>query len=783
MSLLDPSVDPVIARGVQRRAGNTMVWTVLPAGTTNISAVIGTSTVCGWGFYAGTPGASFNRIEIPFICTAAEYIPTAFLVRIRHTNSSGAIQATGTAAVAASVSAEEIADVVLSATVTTAQPIWVEIITDGRVQLYNVTTSGGAAIYTTPTYPQTEYWTDINQSNPGAASLSSSQRLFLFSAFFDDSTAATRHLSSDLGADLNLTGWPGRIASVHPSIIETASIGTVSWTGNVSSSTFSGWGFYVGNQTTSFNAVALWLRAFNASFVPKVGVLRVRRMPSDSGTWGSTNPASWTVLAETKVTQLGLAALTWRQVVFALPKSCSGHVWIEFQTDGYVAVSRNAGHTTTPTFSSPPQAHYVTSSRLSRPAEWAAVSPPHYTPHARLGNYDFRGGRLAVRTEFSGQISGGSSAPVNPTVAIALPVNAQNILPALEGRELNVYFDACIWASVPLSELCIDVTCTKGAQFDRWWRYTPTSGDAGSTTFTLAVYTKDRATLLASAAATLKTVALTHPTAGVSRKVLMIGDSTWANGVVAAELVNLFNGDAKYTLTLVGSNDGNVNDSGAVSRAVKVEAIAGWSFSLFTTDTATAWTEIGGTARTGSPFSFSGAFNFASYMSTQSITMASGDWVLINLGINDVFSFTDDTTLQTTLSTMATQLAAWITSIKAAVSGIRIGICVTIPPSGSQDSFGVNYTSVQTLRRYEQNLRLWRDTILTNHDSTVASNVYIIPYHVALDRVNNFGTSSVALNARNSATYNQPNNGVHPANAGYWQLADLLRSYLKAIET
>jgi lysophospholipase L1-like esterase len=782
MGVLDQAVDPVVARGIQRQPGAAVVWSTLPAGTTNVPAVGAANSICGWAFYAGTPAASFSRIAIPFICTQAEYVPTAFLVRIRHTDQSGAILATGTAAVAASLSVEEVAEVTLSATVTTAQPIWVEIITDGRVQMYNITTAASAAVYPTPTYPQTRYWTDINQSNPGATALSGSQRLYHFWSYADDSTASTRKLASDLGADMNLTGWPGRVASVHPSLIETASIGTVNWTANVSSSTFSGWGFYAGNQTTSFNAVALWLRAFNASFVAKVGVLRIRQMPADSGTWSSTNPASWTILAESRITQLGLAASTWRQVVFALPKSVSGHVWIEFQTDGYTAVSMNAGGTATPTYAAPPTTCYVTGSLLAQPKSWTAVGT-HYTPHARLGNYDFRGGRLAVRTEFSGQISGGSATVVNPTVAIALPTNAQNILPALEGRELNVYFDGCIWASVPLDQLCVDVTCTKGAQFGQWWRYTPTSGDAGSTTFTLAVYTKDRATLLASAAATLKTVALTHPTVAVSRKVLMIGDSTWANGIVAAELVNLFNGDAKYTLTLVGSNNGNVNDSGAVSRAVSVEAISGWTFNLFTTDTATAWTEIGGTARTGSPFSFAGAFNFASYLSAQSITMASGDWVLINLGINDIFGATDDTTLQAALSTMSTQLAAWITSIKAAVSGVRIGLCVTIPPNANQDAFGVNYTSVQTLRRYEQNLRLWRAELLANHDTTVASNVYVIPYHVGLDRVNNFPTSSVALNARNSTTYDQSSNGVHPANAGYWQLADVLRSYLKAVET
>lgn len=375
-----------------------------------------------------------------------------------------------------------------------------------------------------------------------------------------------------------------------------------------------------------------------------------------------------------------------------------------------------------------------------------------------------------------------SLVPANPSVSIALPTNAQNILPALEGRELNIYFDSCVWSNVPLSELSIDITCTKGAQFDRWWRYTPTSGDAGSTTLTLSVYTKDRATLLASATTTLKTVALSHPSAGVSRKVLMIGDSTWSHGIVAAELIALFVGDTKYTLTLVGSNDGVQVDSGSVARTVKVEAIAGWTFNLFTTSSATAWTEMGGTARTGSPFQFSGAFNFASYLSAQSITMSSGDWVLINLGINDVFSYTTDATLQTLLTTTITQLAAWITSIKAAVSGIRIGICITIPPSWSQDAFGRNYSSEQTLRRYERNLKLWREAVLAAHDTSVASDVYVIPYHVGVDRVNNFATLATALNARNATTYEQPSNAVHPDYSGYYQGSDMLRSFLKAIE-
>jgi len=233
---------------------------------------------------------------------------------------------------------------------------------------------------------------------------------------------------------------------------------------------------------------------------------------------------------------------SWRQVVFALNASVSGHVWIEIQSNGYLAVSMNAGGTATPTYSSAtyPITRYVTGSVLAALSAWAAVGT-HYTPHARLGNYDFTGGRPVPRTEFSRQISAGTAVSTIPVVSIrAAGQRAEYPSSAGRTRARTSYFENIITSTVPLSELCIDVTCTKGAQFERWWRYTPTSGDAGSTTFTVAVYTKSRATLLATASATLKTVALSHPASGVTRKVLMIGDSTWAGGIVAAELVNLF---------------------------------------------------------------------------------------------------------------------------------------------------------------------------------------------------------------------------------------------------
>lgn len=182
-------------------------------------------------------------------------------------------------------------------------------------------------------------------------------------------------------------------------------------------------------------------------------------------------------------------------------------------------------------------------------------------------------------------------------------------------------------------------------------------------------------------------------------------------------------------------------------------------------------------------------FDFSQYLTDTSATMASGDWVLIHLGINDVFSATTDAAVQTILDGLATNIDAVVgtgaspadTTIRGAVSGIRVGLCVTIPPSASQDAMGVNYTSAQSLWRYQRNLKLLQQWLIDTYDNATytARNIHVLPYHVNLDTVNNMSTTATALNARNATTYAMQNNGVHPDTKGYWQMADSLFAFLK----
>jgi lysophospholipase L1-like esterase len=336
---------------------------------------------------------------------------------------------------------------------------------------------------------------------------------------------------------------------------------------------------------------------------------------------------------------------------------------------------------------------------------------------------------------------------------------------AVEGRELGIYFEDFLRSDLPLSNYTFDVVCTKGEHDDIRWFYTPIAADAGTLPWSINVYYAG--VLVKTFSTSITIVALTAGN-GVTRKVVTIGDSTTSGGEWLAEEQNLFSADV-MAITQVGSITSVTNDSGATPRTTKHDAKTGWTLALFYTDAT-------------SPFVFTGAFNFATYLTTNSITLAANDWVRIHLGINDIFSATDDVTLQTTMEAARITLAAMITNIKAAVSGIRVGIMVTIPPSHSQDAMGTNYGAGQTLVRYQRNRAKWCESLVAWYGAGQVANVYLIPTNLTLDTYHNMQTGTTAYNARNVVTYAKQVNGVHPASSGYWQMADTVFAFLKGLQ-
>ena len=541
-----------------------------------------------------------------------------------------------------------------------------------------------------------------------------------------------------------------------------------------SSSTFSGWGQMLGLISAPFNAVQIQMNPYDVNNLPSQIVINIRQMP-DPSLWAAQNPASWPVVATSGQLAVNLPYNTFTTVTAQLSAFASSNLWLEVLANGYWTGNKVSAGVT----NGPPWPAYVTGKALTTTNWVAGPSTNSFEFALSLGT------NSTAITSFTGTHALADQVQAAAAVEIHLPVNAQNNLYALQGRELNLYFQNIIRSSIPLSSLNLAVSCAKEAQFQNWWRYTPLVGDAGTNLFTITVSTPDTSNVLASATCNLVTKIAASPSTPVTRKALMIGDSTMANGNPLAELVNLFNGDAKYTLAEIGSNTGSQNDSGGTSRAIACDSISGWSIGYFYTNSTSAWTQINGTNRTGSPFIFtniSSQFNFVVYLATNSLTLASNDWVFINLGINDVFNYFSDSALQAQITTNLAMLNGMITNISAAVPGVRVGLCLTIPPSPSQDGFGVNYPGGQTQARYRRNRDLWVEALLANYDSTTVFNVFVVPFNLNLDTVNNMQSNPVALNARNGVTYSQPSNGIHPANPGYYQLADTLQMFLKGKE-
>lgn len=322
---------------------------------------------------------------------------------------------------------------------------------------------------------------------------------------------------------------------------------------------------------------------------------------------------------------------------------------------------------------------------------------------------------------------------------------------AVVGREANVYFSGL--SMLDPSRVDWDVTYNgNGAQHQND-RFTVIPDVAG--TFSLTVSALDPISSVVLATATTSVYVAAAATAATPT-LLAIGDSTTAGGEVTAELVVLDTADANMALTLIGTKGTNPN---------KYEATSGWSTTTFTT--------------TGSPFYISSAIDVAGYLTNNSL--ATPTHVVINLGINDVFSATTDAGARLSAQTAAANLAKLIASINIASATTKIGIALTTAPSDNQDAFGntSNYTTGQTQRRYKRNWATLCRVLIDAFNGKTANLLWLLPYNTTNDTGRNMLTATAVSNSRNSTTITRQNNGVHPAGSGYLQIADILYAWLK----
>lgn len=384
----------------------------------------------------------------------------------------------------------------------------------------------------------------------------------------------------------------------------------------------------------------------------------------------------------------------------------------------------------------------------------------------------------AVNTNFPVMIAKGNTKPVYEPYGndyiypqYIVTVEADDIIAnvpkkmfALVGLETNIYFENLVenWQDYQWN-----IDCDVGIQLERGYRITPIAADVGSHTMDIYIKASEKVTKKVT---TTLVVASASAGSGDTVKLIVLGDSTTDAGTPIKKLHADFVDDVMTVQTL-GTRGTAPNN---------MEGRSGWTLADYFTKASITYTDGRGTIY--NPFYNPTSQTFdASYYFTNS-GVDEPDWFFINMGINDMFNYTSDGALESGIETAIERVDAMISSLQDAVIGIKVGICLTIPPNDSQDAFGKAYKCKQSRDRYKRNNTIWVNELIKEYDGREAEGIYLVPINVALDTVYNMGLETIPVNARNTdITYQSPvgNGCVHPATSGYWQIADVYAAFLK----
>jgi lysophospholipase L1-like esterase len=364
----------------------------------------------------------------------------------------------------------------------------------------------------------------------------------------------------------------------------------------------------------------------------------------------------------------------------------------------------------------------------------------------------FRAGTSAVLPPIPYTAASVDASLIKHTATLNLPAT----IPALVGAETNLYFDGIVGGDYALYD--VDINCSIGTQQAERWTVVPAS--AGTYALTFDLYRDGVGVARATTSVVVKAAAVGT---GITKSVVVIGDSLIDNATSPPTVLpTLFGAGDPMDITMLGTRGTGPGLH---------EGRSGWSTTTYTT--------LATSGGVTNAFWDGSAFSFPAWKTAQGY--ATVDYAIVNLGINDVFSAATDAEATTAITTALAQLGTMVTSITG--TGTKVGICVTTPPARSQDAFGASYGSGQTRWRYRRNLAAWNTALIATFGGRTAEGIYLLPTNAALDTVNNFPTTTAAVNARNATTSARQNNGVHCSSNGSAQIADVMHHWIKGFES
>lgn len=348
-------------------------------------------------------------------------------------------------------------------------------------------------------------------------------------------------------------------------------------------------------------------------------------------------------------------------------------------------------------------------------------------------------------------------------------------IPAVPGRECNIYFDNLIISPIAWQNVMqVDVDCAKGQQQVERWTWTPKPDEVG--VFPLSVKFTDANDKVVAEGKTSIHVYPADAGKGKAATILIVGDSLTHANVYPTELLALMQGDTNPKLTEMGTFAPN-----PATPDVRHEGYGGWAAATFVT----MWgpeTWNAEKRRTRSPFLYEKdgkpVLDFQKYCDENNGGKGP-DFITIMLGCNDNFGAKDDT-LEASIDSFEKNMDILIAEFHRVRPDTKIGIITLLPPAGTQDAFGANYGCGQTRWQYLKNQHRVVEREFAKWTGKEAQNIFIIPAFPNLDTQRNYPTTVAPASARaEGAATTRLCNGVHPAGAGYKQLADTIYCWLK----
>ena len=321
------------------------------------------------------------------------------------------------------------------------------------------------------------------------------------------------------------------------------------------------------------------------------------------------------------------------------------------------------------------------------------------------------------------------------TVDLAIPSQFYSV----DGKNDQKIYYGNVIKSIDTQKYLFDINANNSGRMskDEWQAR---KVGVGTSTITSKLYNADRV-LLDSKVSTLNQVDTTAGS-GKTPKVLCIGDSITARGFYTQGLLDIAVGDA-MNIDLIGTLGTAPNQH---------EGYGGKTIDWLYADE-------------GSPFVFSGVFDFSQYMSSNGY--ASVDYITLLLGANDVGGVDGDSEAITISESAAAQVELMIANFKLFNPSVKIGFMLALAAGRDQDAYGIVYSDSKTAWRYQSNRHEWCKTMINNFDARLNEDIYVIPTNCT---INTDAAYSVA-------------DPIHPIDvAGYADIANSLWSFLKVKE-